>query len=285
MDAYLHTARKIYHKRLLDSILTTSEAGVPSNADKSSLLSKRISLGILERLEVGTIAEKVAGQTSGKEYETINREFIEATFRKLSHICCGDWVFKRMGNRDKRGISEFEQFAHLLELNRLTKESSVLATVLGNDYTITPDIVVAKLPFEDAVINAQGTLVDGDISLQTAARKSNGAKPILHASISSKWTIRSDRSQNSRTEALNLIRNRKGRLPHIVVVTAEPMPSRIASVAMGTGDIDCVYHSMLYELIDTVNTLGAEDAQEMLRIMIEGKRLKDISDLPLDLTV
>jgi hypothetical protein len=63
------------------------------------------------------------------------------------------------------------------------------------------------------------------------------------------------------------------------------MPSRIASVAMGTGDIDCVYHSMLYELVDAVNGLGAEDAQEMLKIMIDGKRLKDISDLPLDLTM
>ena len=35
--------------------------------------------------------------------------------------------------------------------------------------------------------------------------------------------MRSDRAQYSRTEALNLIRNRKGRLPHIVVVTGEPL--------------------------------------------------------------
>jgi hypothetical protein len=57
---------------------------------------------------------------------------------------------------------------------------------------------------------------------------------------SSKWTIRSDRSQNSRAEALNLIRNRKGHLPHIVVVTGEPLPSRLASITLGTGDIDWV---------------------------------------------
>jgi DNA (cytosine-5)-methyltransferase 1 len=29
--------------------------------------------------------------------------------------------------------------------------------------------------------------------------------------------------------------------------------------------------------------LGAEDAAEMLRVLIDGRRLKDISDLPLDL--
>lgn len=34
--------------------------------------------------------------------------------------------------------------------------------------------------------------------------------PYDHASISAKFTMRSDRAQNSRTEALNLIRNRKG---------------------------------------------------------------------------
>ena len=108
---------------------------------------------------------------------------------------------------------------------------------------------------------------------------------MLHASISAKWTIRSDRAQNSRTEALNLIRNRKGHLPHIVVVTGEPLPSRLASLALGTGDIDCVYHFALYELIEAVKSVGDESSNEMLNILINGKRLKDISDLPLDLAV
>jgi hypothetical protein len=108
---------------------------------------------------------------------------------------------------------------------------------------------------------------------------------LLHASVSCKWTIRSDRAQNTRTEALNMMRNRKGHLPHIVVVTGEPLPSRIASIALGTGDIDCVYHFALPELIATVDELDIPDSQEMVRIMVEGKRLKDISDLPLDLAV
>ena len=54
---------------------------------------------------------------------------------------------------------------------------------------------------------------------------------------------------------------------------------------MGTGDIDCVYHFALPELVDVIDRLGAEDAKELLKILIEGKRLKDISDLPLDLAV
>jgi len=95
--------------------------------------------------------------------------------------------------------------------------------------------------------------------------------------------IRSDRSQNIRTEAMNLIRNRKGHTPHIVAVTAEPLPTRIASLALGTGDLDCVYHMALHELEIAVK--NNEDQQEMLRTLIAGKRLRDISDLPFDLAV
>ena len=110
-------------------------------------------------------------------------------------------------------------------------------------------------------------------------------KPILHASISCKWTIRSDRSQNTRTEALNLIRNRKGHTPHIAAVTAEPLPTRIASLALGTGDLDCVYHIALPELQDSITELKNEDQLDMLQTLIDGKRLRDISDLPFDLAI
>lgn len=109
--------------------------------------------------------------------------------------------------------------------------------------------------------------------------------PTLHASISCKWTLRSDRSQNARTEALLLIRNRKGHIPHIAVVTGEPMPTRIASIALGTGDIDCVYHFALHELREAVRDMKDEAAIESLTMMIEGRRLRDISDLPFDLAL
>ena len=160
-----------------------------------------------------------------------------------------------------------------------------LAAALGSDYVITPDVVITRETEEDAAINVHENLVDDQYTKLASLRKVNGGLPLLHASISCKWTIRSDRVQNSRTEALNLVRNRKGRLPHIVVVTGEPLPSRLASIALGTGDIDCVYHFALPELWETVEELALSDAQEMLEIMVNGKRLKDIADLPLDLAV
>ena len=116
-------------------------------------------------------------------------------------------------------------------------------------------------------------------------RRDCNPKEILHAGISVKWTIHSDRAQNARSEALNLIRNRKDRTPHIVVVTAEPAPGRIGSVALGTGDIDCVYHIALDALLEATESVDAGDAYDNLRMMVDGRRLKDIRDLPYDLVV
>ncbi len=82
-----------------------------------------------------------------------------------------------------------------------------------------------------------------------------------------------------------MIRNRKGQTPHVAVVTAEPLPTRLASLALGTGDLDCVYHFALPELRGAVETVGNEDQLEMLEEMINGRRLRDISDLPLDLAI
>jgi len=128
-------------------------------------------------------------------------------------------------------------------------------------------------------------LVSDQVATGADLRAGDNKSPILHASISTKWTLRSDRAQNARSEALNLIRNRKGRQPHIVVVTGEPTPSRLASLALGTGDIDCVYHFALNELQESVAELHNSEATDLLGIMVQGKRLKDISDLPLDLAV
>lgn len=229
--------------------------------------------------------EKIQGQSSGAKFEQINMTFLAHTFPLLQNIRPGKWHVEKLGNRSQTITSDFVQYAHLATLNEYVKQNADLATSLGNDYMVTPDVVIYREAEPDEVINHNTFIVDSQHAILTDIRKANGGLPILHASISAKWTIRSDRAQNSRTEALGLIRNRKGHLPHIVVVTAEPLPSRLASLALGTGDIDCVYHFALPELNKAVKASGAEDSIEMLQILIEGKRLKDISDLPLDLAV
>ncbi|NTV68083.1 MAG: restriction endonuclease [Chlorobaculum sp.] len=278
-------ARRAYHLDLLKTVLTVDSKGVPSNADKDNKASVRIAAGIAELLKAETQCERLAGQTSGNKFEDACASFVKATFLKLAHLRPGKWDIHQVTGRNRLEIARYEQYAHLIALDEAAKGNPALAAMLGSDYTITPDVVVVRDTEPDGFINFNENLVDHNVSRFASIRKKNGGNALLHASISCKWSIRSDRAQNARSEALNLIRNRKGRLPHIVVVTAEPTPSRLASIALGTGDIDCVYHFALQELQETVANLNMPDALDMLSIMVEGKRLKDISDLSLDLAV
>jgi len=284
-SARFAVARKAYHAALLKTVLTVNAGGVASNADKDNRASVAIAAGIAELLEAETQAERLAGQTSGNRFEDACAMFVRETFALLQHLRPGCWDVHQVTGRNRLEIAKYEQFAHLVALDEAARGNPALAAALGSDYTITPDVVVVREAEPDSVINAGEVLVDGQVARLASLRKANGGGPLLHASISCKWTIRSDRAQNARSEALNLIRNRKGRLPHVVVVTAEPTPSRLASIALGTGDIDCVYHFALHELQETLKRLDMSDAADMLAVMVDGKRLKDISDLPLDLAV
>ena len=274
----LGAARSQYHAELFASVLTVSDLGVASNADNSSKLSRSIALSIVEQLGTARRIAKLAGQTAGKDFETVCAAFVETTFLHLSHLRGGRFSIRKGG-----GIAQFDQYEHLAALELIARQNREIATALGSDYLIKPDIVIATHPVDDARINAADLIVDDDIARLTPFRSANNPRPTLHASISCKWTLRSDRAQNARSEGLNLVRNRKGRLPHIAVITAEPMPSRIASLALGTGDIDCVYHFALPELVRAVDQHGNDDSRESLATMVEGRRLRDVADLPLDL--
>lgn len=285
MSAYFSQRRKNFHAAALTGLIRFDSRGIPNFADASSKASSNIAKRVIAKIEGEVSTGRVAGQTSGKVFEDLVLEFIDDTFGRLNHLRPGTWGIRKVSSRDRLSIAQFEQYTHLVVLDAAARANPELAAALGSDYTITPDIVMFRIPEPDERINEISELVDEESTTRAILRQKHGSASILHASISCKWTIRSDRSQNCRTEALNLIRNRKGKLPHIIVVTAEPLPSRIASIALGTGDIDCVYHFALYELMAAVQEAELEDAGEMLRILVDGKRLRDISDLPLDLAV
>lgn len=291
MNSLIAKARYDFHTNLFNTnTLTLDTKGVASNADSSSRASIAISKKIIDILQnehkhLVNTGTKVSGQTLGKQFESICMNFLRDTFPKMQNLRPGKWTILQLGNNNRLKTSDFAQYEHLAYLSALTAQNAQLAASLGNDYLVAPDVVIYRDLYEDDEINFDEIIVNDSVSKMADIRKSNGGKPLLHASVSAKFTMRSDRAQNSRTEALNLIRNRKGHLPHIVVVTAEPMPNRLASLALGTGDIDCVYHFALYELIRAVAEEGSEDAIETLETLVQGKRLKDISDLPLDLAV
>ena len=281
--------RRSYHSKIGSQIVRFAERDgtpYPNFADVSSRSSVTIANAIVESIGfVNRTGSRITGQTAGALFEKITTEFIQDAFESISHLRPGQWEYLTTRTQ----ISNFAQYRHLENLASLVSNNQALSAALGHGYIVTPDIVVARYPVARDEVNASQTLLDGSEYAQlTPFLAANRAEPLplLHASVSCKWTIRSDRSQNTRTEALNLIRNRKGNLPHILAVTAEPLPMRIASLALGTGDIDCVYHFALNELRQACQSIPqAEDQAEMLEIMIAGDRLRDISDLPFDIAV
>lgn len=287
MTAALTAARIEFHKSLIETqTLSLSPDGVASNADSSQKTSVSIALSIAKDLSVQSIPKKLTGQRVGKQFEEAVEGFLSKVFPLLQSIRPGDWSIENVGgSRAEYQISRYEPYTHLGDLANAIESNRNLASVLGNSYEISPDILVLRSPETDETINRDRYLVDAESGRRAVIRKINQKRPIVHAIVSCKWTLRSDRAQNARSEALNIIRNRKGRTPHIAVVTGEPSPSRLASLALGTGDIDTVYHFALPELIKAVHATENDEAVGMLQTLVTGKRLRDISDLPLDLAI
>lgn len=300
MSAILKRQRDEYHRALAQKVLGYRKNGSVTNADSASKASKAIARELARIIEknlqlqlralLNARGDEISGQELGRYFAEATRDFLERSFLKLEHARPGPWGFS-LSQADP-GIARFEPYTHLAAvqkfIEKLRDDDPDAAVFFEQDYLVKPDIVIFREPWTDQQINKNETIVghDAEIARYTPFRKrSPGQAGILHASISCKWTLRSDRAQNARTEALNLLRSRKGRAPHIVVVTGEPMPSRIASLALGTGDIDCVYHFALPELRAAIDRVQNEDQQETLEQLIQGNRLRDISDLPLDLAI
>lgn len=297
--------RTAYHRDictdLLAEIVPTSgapEAGIKkkrartrffNNADGDSPASVALANGMAGLIGSPYAPKAPSPQTSGTLFAKHTTRFLKSAFALLHHLRPGRWTFSV--SQGMAGITAYDQYKHLADLATLASKHPEIRMALGGDYLVLPDIIVGKAPVTDAEIDAE-TAIIGDaaaIARLTPFRAGNDPCPenTLHASISCKWTMRSDRAQNTRTEALNLLRNRKGKSPQMIVVTAEPLPSRLVSIAVGTGDIDCTYHAALYELVATARTNKAtlKDQLDELEMLIAGRRLRDISDLPFDLAI
>lgn len=283
----IETLRKAYLKQINSEIIRikkdkTNKIEYPNFADGASRSSVEFAWGIVNELGYSKNYDVLKEQTVGDLFEDVTKNFVEQALQLISHLRPGKWKY----STDSTAISGFDQYEHLAELDKLAKKDKTLSSVLGVGYIVKPDIVIGRSPVSDEEINKNAVVLENSEAAQlTPLRQQNHQTLILHASISCKWTIRSDRSQNARTEALNLIRNRKGNLPHIVAVTAEPLPNRISTLAFGTGDLDCVYHFALPELKRAIQKSGNADQLETLNMMIDGRRLRDISDLPFDLAI
>ena len=283
--------RQDFHRQIYEQVVQVSVGKrhglqYPNFADGTNRTSCRIAWEIVERLQSVNTSQPLSGQTTGARFKSITASFIEEAFHLLRLTRPGSWSFST-----KFAISRFDQHEYLEGLEKIESLAAdrPLKSFPDEEYILKPDIVIGRqrITNEEIVREEEIVVNDYHIANLTSWRDENTSSPhaLFHAGISCKWRIRSDGTKNSYVSALNLIRNRKGRLPHIAVVTAEPLPTRLAAIALGTGDVDCVYHFALHEMRAAIEEIDNEDQMDMLNIMIQGKRLRDISDLPFDLAM
>jgi hypothetical protein len=211
-------------------------AFVPNCADIDSQMSLRLAAGMLDNLGVPRDVSSTVPRDPGKPLERKVADDLTTCLPRLD----GNrfWQVKH-----DRKITDFIQYEHLREIDRLVLKYPELRVSVGRDYLISPDVTVGLLNFANPEHS-----------------------PFLHAAASCKWTIRSDRVQNIRHEFNQMIRHRRGRQPHLVTVTAEPLPTRLRSIACGTGEVDAVYHIAMEALAVAVEE---EANDEQLRAWSE----------------
>ncbi|HLF90888.1 MAG TPA: NgoMIV family type II restriction endonuclease, partial [Anaerolineales bacterium] len=205
--------RQQYHSQICSEIIRITKDKTkeyPNFADGTNRGSVSIAWSIIEQFGCKVNYQSLKGQVVGNRFEEITRDFLANAFTAIQHLRPGNWLY----TTEQTAISGFDQYEHLSYLNSVIGEDKSLASALGGDYIVKPDIVIGRYPISEDEINMSGEIVslEDNVANLSPLRLSNqrNPRPILHASISCKWTIRSDRSQNTRTEALNLIRNRKG---------------------------------------------------------------------------
>lgn len=248
----------------------------PNLADLSNTASTLIAGRAYQALKIEKLVDVDIAQLEGDEDEP--NENLEASKRRDAR---GTLLERGLENDLRESLADprwhvtrsahahsYFQYRHLEAMQNAMLEAPELRIYAPGDYAVKSDVMVG---------------------VENPARP--GGDLLLHAAVSSKLTLRSDRAQNVRTEFNVLVRNRRGRLPHLVVVTAEPLPSRLISLARGTGEIDANYH-LLFDAIgqaleELLNEPGHHWATErsldkqkkLWDEMVDGGRMQPYGDL------
>lgn len=252
-DRALWDVRQEYHRSLQERLWSVS-GGLPSNSDPTSRISVEIGLALAEAAGATGDLARLDGPRAGVEFERRTARFIEATLTYVNKLTQADWRVETGSS-----VAEFARYDHLNSVRQAAVTNDQLAAALYDDHSLAPAVFVGhKLK---------------------SNHPASPASAVLSAVVACKWMIPRDMDQR----AIDFLRCPEVSEDRIAVVTAEPLPGRIASIAIGIGQ-PCVYHVALKELQDVLARTSWYDSREMLDIMLDQGRLRDILELPLDLT-
>jgi hypothetical protein len=127
------------------------------------------------------------------------------------------------------------------------------------------------------------SLLKLDVSI---AEPQQSRLPELLLGLSLKWSLRTDRAQDCRSQGAKLSALRRGRMPHFAAVTMEPRPYMLNLLGGGSGDVDCVYHLDLPALTEAIQRVyrSKTDKNSLRTVatferLVDQRRLRDYDEL------
>lgn len=116
----------------------------------------------------------------------------------------------------------------------------------------------------------------------TLATDIGASLPELRVALSAKWTLRTDRGQDAVSQGSKLASQKRGRMPHFAVLTAEPRPAMLKIPSDGPS-VDCIYHIDLPALDRALTALAAGNPGWSPKVtfdrLVRQGRLRDYDDL------
>ncbi|MEO3939333.1 NgoMIV family type II restriction endonuclease [Dermatophilaceae bacterium Soc4.6] len=146
------------------------------------------------------------------------------------------------------------------------------------DTAMTAETVLRRQVIDDL---GEESLLNLDV---TASRAHPGGKRHLEAGLSLKWSLRTDRARDCRSQGGKMASLRRGMTPHFAAVTMEPRPYMLRLLGGGSGEVDCVYHLDLPSLTTAIETVTAGNPRrkktpEQLRRLVDQRRLRYYDEL------
>ena len=150
--------------------------------------------------------------------------------------------------------------------------------ILGVELALDEEAEARRLLLEQVGVEA---LLKLDVTVSRYSKPR--PDPEILVGLSLKWSLRTDRVQDCRSQGAKMAAVRRGPMPHFAAVTMEPRPYMLNLLGGGSGDVDCVYHLDLPALTAAVEGTCAlpkrRKTLETFHRLVSQGRLRDYDAL------
>ncbi|MFE9019113.1 NgoMIV family type II restriction endonuclease [Streptomyces sp. NPDC007808] len=247
--------------------------GIPADAAPPEQGDERKTVGNLMASLLSADLEDILKEKA--PHLTVEPERAFTGFEQFTHLSAARELRGDMAKEVTQAVNELEKYS-----SRVGLDEEALEKLTGHLGKIREQIRLTESRRRE-LLNLLGeeSLLKLDV---TVSRELTGdsyeTSPLRHlvAGLSLKWTLRTDRAQDCRSQGAKMAALRRGRMPHFAAVTMEPRPSMLALLGRGSGDIDCVYHLHLHALSDAIDEYcSGTKHKARLAIRDNFRRLRD----------